>query len=103
MNNININNLYENYMKTDIFEKDNKYYLEIDLPGYNKKDIKINYNSSYLTIVANKEERKNIDKYLQKERTFGQTKRVFYIGEKNKKDIKALFSNGILYISFPKY
>ena len=102
MNNLSLNNLYENFMKTDIYEKNNKYYLEMDLPGYEKNNIKINYNDSYLTITASKLER-NVDKYLQKEKIYGNTKRVFYIGEKRKKDIKALFSNGILFISFPKY
>ena len=102
MNNLSLNNLYENFMKTDIYEKNNKYYLEMDLPGYDKNNIKINYHDSYLTILASKNER-NVDKYLQKEKTYGRTKRVFYIGDKNKKDIKALFSNGILFISFPKY
>ena len=56
MNNLNLNNLYENFMKTDIYEKNNKYYLEMDLPGYDKNNIKINYNDSYLTIFANKSE-----------------------------------------------
>ena len=102
MNNLSLNKLYENFMKTDIYEKNNKYYLEMDLPGYEKSNIKINYHDSYLTIIANKIER-DVDSYLQKEKTYGKTKRVFYIGDKNKKDIKALFSNGILFISFPKY
>ena len=30
------------YMKTDIYEPDNKYYLEIDLPGIKKDKIKKN-------------------------------------------------------------
>ena len=28
-------------MKCDIYEKDNKYYIELDAPGFDKKDINI--------------------------------------------------------------
>ena len=31
----------ESKMKCDIFEKDNKVFIEMDVPGYDKKDIKV--------------------------------------------------------------
>ena len=51
------NNTYnkeKEYMKTDIYEKDNKYILETELPGIKKENIKINYENGYLTISASK-------------------------------------------------
>ena len=47
-------NKEKDYMKTDIYEKNNKYILEIDLPGIKKEEIKINYDNGYLTITANR-------------------------------------------------
>ena len=39
-------------MKTDIKEKGDKYLIDIDLPGYDKKDIKIEIEDGYLTVHA---------------------------------------------------
>lgn len=95
--------LNKEYMKTDIYELDNKYYLEIDLPGIKKENIKINYENGYLTISAEK----NVlssgpNTYIRRERFYGEIKRSFYIGIKKETDLKAKYINGILTISFPK-
>ena len=37
-------------MKTDIKEKNNEYLLAVDLPGYDKNDIKISVEDGYLNI-----------------------------------------------------
>lgn len=101
-NYISFDKIYKslNVMKTDIYEKDNKYVLEIELPGLKKENIIVNYENSYLTIIGLR--KTNNNKYVRKERNIGQLKRVFYIGEKKQKDIKAAYNNGILYITFPK-
>ena len=39
-------------MKTDIQEDEHAYTLDIDLPGYNKEDIKIDVTNGYLNISA---------------------------------------------------
>ena len=39
-------------MKTDVREKDGMYLLDIDLPGFDKNDIKAELNNGYLTISA---------------------------------------------------
>ena len=91
------------YMKTDIYEKSNKYILEIDLPGISKENIKINYENGYLTISASKNSlSSNPDTYIRRERLYGEIKRSFYIGMKKESDIKAIYKDGILTISFPK-
>ena len=95
--------LNKEYMKTDIYELDNKYYLEIDLPGIKKENIKINYENGYLTISAEK----NVlssgpNTYIRRERFYGEIKRSFYIGFKKETDIKASYSIGLLTITFPK-
>ena len=91
------------YMKTDIYEKKNKYILEIDIPGIKKDNIKINYENGYLTITAEKTVlSSNPNTYIRRERFYGEIKRSFYIGIKKETEIKAIYKEGILYISFPK-
>ncbi len=90
------------YMKTDIREYQNKYIIEIDLPGLKKEDITINYENGYLTIKAIKNTELKTEVYVRRERFYGEIKRSFYIGEKKESDIKASYENGILTISFPK-
>ena len=94
-------------MKTDIQEKDNNYILDMDLPGYEKEDIKAQLKDGYLTITAQKNT-SNDDKdeegnYIRRERYCGKCSRSFYVGDSIKEeDIKADFNNGILELTFPK-
>ena len=93
-------------MKTDIKEKKDKYLIDIDLPGYEKDNIKIEIQDGYLTIHAsvnkeNDDEEKG--KYVRKERYAGECSRSFYIGDNIKEeDIKAKFKNGTLTLEIPK-
>ena len=100
------NNPYQKereYMKTDIYELDNKYYLEIDLPGIKKDNIVVTYDNGYLTISAtNNILSSKPDTYIRRERLYGEIKRSFYIGIKKETDLLAKFKEGILTISFPK-
>ena len=94
-------------MKTDIQEKDNNYVLDMDLPGYDKEDIKAQLKNGYLTITAQKntsnDEKDEEGNYIRRERYCGKCSRSFYIGDSLKEeDIKASFNNGILQLIFPK-
>ena len=94
-----------NQMRTDIVEKDGKYELKMDLPGYNKEDISIDLENGYLTISAkHSEERDDSNKkYIHKERFYGECSRSFYVGDDiDTDDIKASFNNGTLNLEFPK-
>ena len=42
-------------MRTDIKEKKDKYLIDIDLPGYEKENIKIELEDGYLTVHANRD------------------------------------------------
>ena len=94
-------------MKTDIKEKKDEYLIDIDLPGYEKEDIKMEISDGYLTVHAsvNKEvdDEKEKGKYVRKERYVGECSRSFYVGENVKEEeIKAKFKNGTLMIEVPK-
>lgn len=92
-----------NIMKSDIYETDDNYILEIDIPGFSKEDIEIDLDNGYLNITAIKESENSDDKkYIRKERFYGKYQRKFYVGDIDKTKIKAKFENGILEISVPK-
>lgn len=94
-----------NLMKTDIKEKDGKYIIETDLPGFTKENISLTLNNGYLKISAKtkKEENNSNEKYLHQERYYGECSRNFYVGDELTQDeIDAEFVDGILKISIPK-
>ena len=94
-------------MKTDIKEKKDKYIIDVDLPGYEKENIEIEMENGYLKVTAKAS--KNIDesdeeeKYIHKERFYGECSRNFYVGDNiREEDVKASFKNGILSLCIPK-
>ncbi len=92
-------------MKTDIRETDKSYLIDVDLPGFEKENIKMSIEDGYLTIEAStsKEDKNEKHNFLRKERFYGECSRSFYVGEDVKEeDIKASFKNGILSIEVPK-
>lgn len=94
-------------MKTDIKEHDDKFELIVDLPGFDKKDIKMHINNGYLVINAETSNETNDSdnngKYVRKERHYGKCSRSYYVGDGiTEEDIKANFKNGTLNIEIPK-
>lgn len=90
-------------IRTDIYEEDENYVVEMDVPGFSKEDIIIDYNNDYLTISAKRETTKEETKnYIRRERYYGEYKRSFYVGDIDEAQIKANFKDGILKVVFPK-
>lgn len=94
-------------MRTDIQEKDGKYLVDVDLPGFTKDDIKIELKDGYLEIAAekneDKDEKDDDGNYIRRERRYGKCSRNFYIGNGiTDEDIKASFKDGTLCIEIPK-
>lgn len=93
----------EEIMKADVYERQNNYFIKLDIPGVNKEDINISYDKGYLHITAIKnEEIEETDNYIRKERFYGEFQRSFYVGDINDNNIKATYKDGILCVSFPK-
>ena len=97
-----------NLMKTDIKDFDDKYEVEIDLPGFKKDEVTAELNDGYLTVSAAKgldqdEQEKETGKYIRRERYAGACQRSYYVGEDiTEEDIKAEFKHGILKLFVPK-
>ena len=95
-----------NLMKTDIREKDGKYMLDIELPGFKKEEIKIALKEGNLTISAShhesQEEKDAKGNIVRQERYSGSCSRSFYVGDTMKEsDIKANYANGELKLEMP--
>lgn len=95
------------YMSTDIQDLGDKYQLEVELPGYEKKDLKADLKDGYLTISAerniNKEEKDEKGKFVRRERYMGSCQRSFFVGKDvRQEDIHASFENGLLKLTVPK-
>ena len=71
-------------MKTDISEKDGKYLMKTDLPGFSKEDIKVSLKNGTLTIHAqhdsNKDTKDKKGRLIRQERYSGAYTRSFYVG-----------------------
>ena len=93
-------------MKTDVRETDTTYEVDIDLPGFKKEDINVNYENGYLTISTSKgldkDEKDKDGRYIRQERYVGNMTRSFYLGDIPKEDIKAKYEGGVLRLSVPK-
>lgn len=90
-------------MKTDIKETENGYEMQVDLPGFDKKDICVSLKNGYLNVEAKKQEKEE-DKhsYLRRERNYS-CSRSYYVGDGiREEDVKAKYENGILSLSVPK-
>jgi HSP20 family protein len=90
-------------MKSDIYEKDGVYTVEVDIPGFKKENVKVDYDDGYLKISGKREEVKEENtNYLHKERFSGEFSRSYYIGNIDESSIKAKFEDGTLKVTFPK-
>ena len=91
-------------MRCDVYEENNSYIFEMDAPGYQKEDIKIECDKGYLTITLehSSEDESNVKNYIRKERVYGKNVRQFYIGEVDEDEITASFKDGILKVVVPK-
>lgn len=91
--------------KTDISDEGDHYVLEADLPGFDKKDIKLDIKGDTLIINAERHSEKKSgekDKYICSERSWGRYTREFDISSVEADNIKAKYDNGVLTLILPK-
>lgn len=90
--------------RVDVLDNGDHYLIEADLPGFEKENVKIEYENKHLTITARKEvsEDINIENYIRRERQCGEYRRSFYIDNVRTDEIEAKFKNGVLKIRVNK-
>lgn len=91
-------------IRVDIKENDEKYILEAEIPGVDKKDIKLELKDDLLTISVERDEeiKEEKENYIRREIKRGRFQRSFYVDNIKEDEIKAKFKDGILYITLPK-
>lgn len=89
---------------TDIYEKDDSLFYEMELPGLNKEDVKVEKKKDKL-VVSGQVERGTEDgdrNYLSRGRRYGKFQHSFPLPELEEADkIDANFENGILRVRVP--
>ncbi len=93
------------YPKIDISEDEKNIYVDAELPGIKKNDLKISLEDNILTVSGEKKnERETKEKsFYRSERTYGSFSRSFTIpGDINSDTIDAKFEDGILKIVIEK-
>lgn len=92
--------------KTDIKDEGDKYTLEADLPGFDKKDIHLDINGDTLTVSAERhsehEEKDKKGKYVRCERSYGSYSRSFDLSGVKSDAITAKYEDGVLKLDMPK-
>jgi HSP20 family protein len=90
---------------TDLIDKKDKLIARIELPGVEKKDVRISLSENNLTVQGEIEKDKETRKedYYCCERAYGTYSRTISLpAEIDQDKIKANFKNGILEITMPK-
>lgn len=89
----------------DIYENDDNFVIEADIPGMDIKDIKIEVQDNTLTIKGEKkfEEKTEEDKYIRVERLYGSFYRSLSLPMNVDSDkIDANYKDGTLVLTLPK-
>lgn len=89
----------------DLLDKKDKLVVKVELPGVDKKDVKISLTENNLTIQGEvkKEEEVKKEDYYYRERAYGNYARTIALPiEVDKEKINAKFKDGVLEITMPK-
>lgn len=95
----------QNSPAVNIHETKDAWHLELNAPGNNKEDFKIQLEKGLLTISFEKQEETKSEDYKTIRREFSSSsfKRSFSVDEKiNTENIQAKYENGILKVLLPK-
>ena len=86
----------------NVMENDDAYKIELAVPGFQKKDFKINVEKDILTISTDREMNGD-DNYTMREFGYNNISRSFSMPETiDNEKIKAEYKNGILSVTLPK-
>ena len=88
--------------RVDINETEKDVIIEAELPGIEKKDVKVEVKDNLLTISGERTREKNTENCCV-ERHYGKFERSFNLGDTvNADKVAAAYKNGILTLNLPK-
>ena len=86
-----------------VWEADDAYHVELDVPGVAKEDIELTFEKDTLQIVADRKAADEDRKGLHDERTYGKVDRTITLSEMVDPDsISAELTNGVLHVTVAK-
>ncbi|HTK81562.1 MAG TPA: Hsp20/alpha crystallin family protein [Bacteroidota bacterium] len=89
----------------DIIERQNDYLVKLEVPGVDKKDVKITVQDDILTVRGEKKQgsEQKDENYHRVERSYGTFQRSFTLPTSVKSEaIEASYDNGVLSLTLPK-
>lgn len=89
----------------NMYEKDNKFHYELEVPGIEKDNIKLQQTDGFIKVTAERKMHKEVtkDNYQMVESVYGKFERKFRLPvEADPKTVDAKFKNGMLLISVNK-
>ncbi len=96
--------------RIDILEDEKTLFVQAEIPGIKKEDIKVKINEEGMLCISGEKKRTQNEevnqdnfKQIRTERNYGTFSRSFILPDNiNKESIKAKFENGVLDVSFEK-
>jgi HSP20 family protein len=90
--------------KVDVEDNGNKYLVEAEMPGIDKKDINVELNDGKLIISITMDERNESKKknFIHRERRYSSMSRSIYLEDAKSDGITAKLENGLLKVVVPK-
>ena len=92
-------------LHVDIFEKDGAILIDAEMPGIDKKDIKVDVKGRLLTLGGERKSDEEIkeENSFRRERRYGKFERTFSLPfEVDPETVVAKYENGILRLEIPK-
>ncbi len=90
------------YPATNVVESEDRFTIELALPGYEKKEVDIKVDKNTLIVASNREVEEG-QKFQLREFNYGAFSKKYTLPESvDKEKIKATFSKGLLTVSLPK-
>lgn len=88
---------------TDLYETEEAYVVESELPGFSRDDIRVSLEDGTLSIGGRREETAEERSYRRRERAGGRFERRFRLPRSVKaEDVEARMEDGILRVHVPK-
>jgi HSP20 family protein len=91
--------------RTEVAEDENAYYIDVEIPGVKKEEVKITLNNNVLAVSGEKKPSDNNKNkmYYRNERNYGSFSRSFSFSEKvNPDSVEAKSENGVLSVKVEK-
>jgi HSP20 family protein len=94
---------FDHVPKVEVKENGKAYCVNVELPGLEEKDLKVQIEDDVLTVSGEKKVEQTDEKTHYTERSYGSFTRAFTLpSDANREGVAASFKNGVLTLEIPK-